>query len=295
MVKRGLQKEKKRNILSIFGNSFTEYWKALHVALPMLIFSIIAIILFIVFAVVALALMLPLLNFGLDNSIGKNLSFQPQPSPSLLFSNPSSLVKNLIILLVVGGLLFVVGVILYALFFSSTLVFARELVKSGGGKIKARGARESYFKLSFKNGRYWLKLIGVGALQAILAIVYFAIVIGILFVVKNSIATAVIFLIGLIAAYFLYIFIAPMPYALVFYDIGVFKAFKVSVKNAADCYWPLLGLILLIDLCASAASFVIGFIPFVGIFITFLVNLLFFIPFKALALMHFIDERFSVA
>jgi hypothetical protein len=292
MVKRGLQKVKKRNILSIFGNSFTEYWKALHVALPMLIFSIIAIILFIVFAVVALALMLPLLNFGLDNNIGKNLSFQPQPSPSLLFSNPSSLVKNLIILLVVGGLLFVVGVILYALFFSSTLVFARELVRSG--KIKARGARESYFKLSFKNGRYWLKLIGVGALQAILAIVYFAILIAILFAVKNPIATAVIGLIGLIAAYFLYIFIASMPYALVFYDIGVFKSFKVSVKNAAHCYWPLLGLILLIDLCASAASFIIGFIPFVGIFITFLVNLLFFVPFKALALVHFIDERFSV-
>jgi hypothetical protein len=294
MVKRGLQKAKKRNILSIFGNSFTEYWKALHVALPMLIFSIIAIILFIVFAIIALALMLPLLNFGLDNSIGKNLSFQPQPSPSLLFSNPNSLVKNLVILLVVGGLLFFVGVILYALFFSSTLVFAKELVKSGG-KIKAGGARESYFKLSFKNGRYWLKLIGVGALQAILAIVYFAIVIGILFAVKNPIATVVIFLIGLIAAYFLYIFIASMPYALVFYDIGIFKAFKVSVKNAVHCYWPLLGLILLIDLCASAASFVIGFIPFVGIFITFLVNLLFFIPFKALALMHFIDERFSVA
>jgi|GEM_PF-3763697 len=295
MVKRGLQKEKKRNILSIFGNSFTEYWKALHVALPMLIFSIIAIILFIVFAVVALALMLPLLNFGLDSSIGKNLSFQPQPSPSLLFSNPNSLVKNLTILLVAGGILFIVGIILYAVFFSSTLVFAKELVKSGGGKIKAGGARESYFKLSFKNGRYWLKLIGVGALQAILAIVYFAIVIGILFAVKNPIATAIIFLISLIAAYFLYIFIAPMPYALVFYDVGVFKSFKVSVKNAAHCYWPLLGLILLIDLCASVASFVIGFIPFVGIFITFLVNLLFFIPFKALALMHFIDERFSVA
>jgi flagellar basal body-associated protein FliL len=295
MVKRGLQKVKKRNILSIFGNSFTEYWKALHVALPMLIFSIIAIILFIVFAVVALALMLPLLNFDLDSSIGKNLSFQPQPSPSLLFSNPSSLVKNLIILLVVGGLLFVVGVILYALFFSSTLVFAKGLVKSEEGKIKARGARESYFKLSFKNGGYWLKLIGVGALQAILAIVYFAIIIGILFAVKNPIATVVIGLIGLIAAYFLYIFIAPMPYALVFYDIGVFKSFKVSVKNAAHCYWPLLGLILLIDLCASAASFVFSFIPFVGVFITFLVNLLFFIPFKALALLHFIDERFSVA
>jgi hypothetical protein len=293
MVKRGLQKVKKRNILSIFGNSFTEYWKALHVALPMLIFSIIATILFIIFAVVALALMLPLLNFGLDSSIGKNLSFQPQPSPSLLFSNPSSLVKNLIILLVVGGLLFVVGILLYALFFSSTLVFARELVKSEG-KIKAGGARESYFKLSFKNGRYWLKLIGVGALQAILAIVYFAIILAILFAVKNPIATAAILLIGLIAAYFLYIFIAPMPYALVFYDIGVFKSFKVSVKNAAHCYWPLLGLILLIDICASAASFIIGFIPFVGIFITFLINLLFFIPFKALALMHFIDERFSV-
>jgi hypothetical protein len=271
--------KQKRSALSIFINSFKEYWKSLHVALPMLIFSIIAIALFIFF--VTIALKFPL--FRELSSIDKNLK-----QPFSLFFNFYSLSDNFFILLI-GGIFFIAGLIIYFLFFSSTLVFAREIVKE---KRKAKKPKESYLELSFKNNKYWLKLLGVEILKAILAIVYFAIIIAIFFAFNLAISKA--FWISLIGAYLLYVFIRSMPYVLVFYDISIFSSFKVSLKNAARCYWSLLRLMFLIDVCAGLTSSIFGFIPFAGIFITLLIGFLFFTPFEALALMHFINERFLI-
>jgi hypothetical protein len=274
--------KQKRSALLIFINSFKEYWKSLHVALPMLIFSIIAIALLIIFVIIAIALKFPL--FQELSSIDKNLK-----QPFSLFFNFYSLSNNFFILFI-GGIFFIVGIIIYFLFFSSTLVFAREIVKE---KRKAtKKPKKNYLELSFKNNRYWLKLIGVEILKTILVIVYFAIIIAIFFAFNLTISK--ILWISLIVAYLLYVFIRSMPYVLVFYDISLFSSLKASLKNAARCYWSLLSLMFLIDVCAGLASFIFSFIPFVGIFVNLLIHLLFFTPFEALALMHFINERFLI-
>jgi hypothetical protein len=273
--------KQKRSALWIFINSFKEYWKSLHVALPMLIFSIMAITLFIFFVIIAIALKFPL--FQELSNIDKNLK-----QPFSLFFNFYSLSNNFFILFI-GGIFFIVGIIIYFLFFSSTLVFAREIVKE---KRKAKKPKKNYLELSFKNNRYWLKLLGVEILKTILVIVYFAIIIAIFFAFNLTISK--ILWISLIVAYLLYVFIRSMPYVLVFYDISLFSSFKASLKNSTHCYWSLLSLMLLIDVCAGLASFVFSFIPFVGIFVNLLIHFLFFTPFEALALMHFINERFLI-
>ena len=283
------KRKKRKNILTLFGNSFIHYWKNLHVALPMLLFFLLLLILFFVFAIITISLLAPLLNAVSD--IGKDVLQSPQqPQLSFLFSNPSNLYNKLITLLVVGALFALIGIIAYAVFFSSMLVFIKEIVTAKPAKATIK---RNYFKLCFKNRKYWLKLIGVWALQVLLGIIYFAILFGIIFAVKNPIAIFIITLVGLIAAYFLYVFIITMPNVVVFYDTGIFKSFNISIKNAAHNYWPLLGLVLLIDVATTIVSIVFGLIPFVGSFIVLLISFVIFIPFKSIALMHFIAERFE--
>ncbi|MEM2173952.1 MAG: hypothetical protein QXE64_00200 [Candidatus Pacearchaeota archaeon] len=272
---------KKRGIFNIIGQSLKNYFKNLHVALPMLIWLVISAIL----GLIGLAIFIAANKAEISQLVAltrpEGLSIEGQNSMAALAVMP------LLIKILIAFFIFIlVSAIIGSFFFSSMLVFSRNIVNNKPEK--------SYFKNSFRYSKYWLKLIAVKLIQGILVLCYLAILFGLILLAKK-LAWLVLLLIIIfaIAGYLLYLFILPAPYGLVFYDSKILNSFKISIKQVYRNYLPFLLLNIIVDLCWLVFSIAFSLIPFVGSPLVFLLNWLFLTPFKALLFMLFMKERFE--
>ncbi|MEM4647928.1 MAG: hypothetical protein QXO12_01290 [Candidatus Pacearchaeota archaeon] len=265
----------KKNFFNFLLIPFKFFFKNIYVALPSLFFLISSSIISLIFSFLFLASGFSLINQDLNLENFKFSSF---------FS-----------LLLLIFLYFLFLIILSSLFFSSTLVFSRNIVN---------GLREkNYLKNLFAYTKYWWKilvlslififLIFIISIPFGLIIIFLAIKFFSTFNTINLIFLILILIFSFIILVIFSLFFYPSIYCLVYYDSGLFESIKISFINVYKNFLEFFNLNLILFLIYSLLSIFSVFSNIILSSIVSVVLILFFIPFSSLTIMYFIKNKFK--